>query len=494
MALSRVVVALGKSNQHINYRDSKLTRILQPSLSGNVRMAIICCVTASELYYEDTRATFMFGSTAKLVKTNAAQVDDAREKSGLVRKQESQDEAENQLSLPPTFDKLPMINAQVKQKKETINIDSGTLATEVTQLSDGSISEAGDPSPVNVTDEITSESDHTDEESVTSSNWNRNEECEVCSISKAAEDSQSRPVSPSPDTSSSEHVGLHESASYIMDIILQESASYLQKKASNCSEKNDLQPGEEETKDSSAKAVSLLDKTDKAISAEVLLIESVSNLQSEPSACYEDFDLQFGEEQIKNVTTAANNALRANIPLESIEQLRLRCGSIISTKERIIIEDENKLNSQDILESHSECDVKEDKYIDSIQSQGKGGGVEAYRVDHNEDEMEILDDKEWNAKFKLLEKFKKRRGHCAVRRRHKEDGKDLGWWLHKQRRYRNKGTLCVIRASRLEQLGVVWDTNDKEWSRSYFKDSTNAKTITTFLRNLGKDGIPCLCG
>jgi centromeric protein E len=70
--LSRVIVALGTPNQtHINFRDSKLTRILQPSLSGNARMAIICCATPSELYLEETRSTLAFASRAKLVKTNA---------------------------------------------------------------------------------------------------------------------------------------------------------------------------------------------------------------------------------------------------------------------------------------------------------------------------------------------------------------------------------------------------------------------------------------
>jgi len=400
----------------------------------------------------------------------------------------------------------PVSPSDSPDTSSTEHVGSRTSALEVTQLTDGSLSEAGDPSPGNVTDEITSESEHIDEESVTSTYLSGNEECEVCSISKAVEDGQSRPVSPSdsPCTASTEHVGSHESASCIMDIILQESASYLQTKSSNCVEKKELQPGEEETKNSSAKAVSLLDKADKGISEEVILLESVSNLRTEPSACYEDFDVQFGEEQIKSVTTAANNALRANVTLESIEKLRLgcneastyneECGSIMSIEERIVIEDESKPNSQNVLESHSECDVKEDKCVDSIQSQGKDACVETYRVDHNENEMDILDGKEWNAKFKLLEKFKKRRGHCEVRRRHKEDGKDLGWWLHKQRRYRNKGTLCAIRASRLEHLGVVWDPNDKKWSRSCFKHSTNARTITTFLRNLGKDGIPCLCG
>jgi len=71
LTLSRVIAGLGSNLQHINFRDSKLTRILQPSLSGNARMAIICCATPSQLYLEETRSTLQFASRAKLVKTRA---------------------------------------------------------------------------------------------------------------------------------------------------------------------------------------------------------------------------------------------------------------------------------------------------------------------------------------------------------------------------------------------------------------------------------------
>eukprot|EP00977_Amphora_coffeiformis_P003806 scaffold765_cov160-Amphora_coffeaeformis.AAC.7 len=86
LTLSRVIVALGQPNQtHINFRDSKLTRILQPSLSGNARMAIICCATPSELYLEETRSTLQFASRAKLVKTNA-QVNEVLDDRSLIRR------------------------------------------------------------------------------------------------------------------------------------------------------------------------------------------------------------------------------------------------------------------------------------------------------------------------------------------------------------------------------------------------------------------------
>ena len=78
LTLSLVIQALGapakqKSNarSHINYRDSKLTRVLQPSLSGNARMAFICCATASGLYMEETKSTLQFASRIKHIKTKS---------------------------------------------------------------------------------------------------------------------------------------------------------------------------------------------------------------------------------------------------------------------------------------------------------------------------------------------------------------------------------------------------------------------------------------
>ena len=35
---------------HVPYRDSKLTRILQPALGGNANTAIICNITLAQVY------------------------------------------------------------------------------------------------------------------------------------------------------------------------------------------------------------------------------------------------------------------------------------------------------------------------------------------------------------------------------------------------------------------------------------------------------------
>lgn len=53
---------------HINYRDSKLTRILQPHLSGNAAIAIVCCASPAKKCVEETRNTLKFGYNAKRIK------------------------------------------------------------------------------------------------------------------------------------------------------------------------------------------------------------------------------------------------------------------------------------------------------------------------------------------------------------------------------------------------------------------------------------------
>uniref|UniRef100_S4RZP6 Kinesin-like protein n=1 Tax=Petromyzon marinus TaxID=7757 RepID=S4RZP6_PETMA len=54
---------------YLNYRDSKLTRILQNSLGGNAKTVILCTVTPAAL--EETLSTLMFASTAKNMKNSA---------------------------------------------------------------------------------------------------------------------------------------------------------------------------------------------------------------------------------------------------------------------------------------------------------------------------------------------------------------------------------------------------------------------------------------
>jgi centromeric protein E len=71
LALSTVISKLSDGvDCHIPYRDSKLTRILQSSIGGNTKTAIICTITPASGYIEDTISTLKFASRAKSIKNN----------------------------------------------------------------------------------------------------------------------------------------------------------------------------------------------------------------------------------------------------------------------------------------------------------------------------------------------------------------------------------------------------------------------------------------
>ena len=78
LALSNVINKLSQnygsnninsSNFFINYRDSKLTRLLQNSLGGNSKTVIICTITDDGEHYTETMNTLHFGNKAKNIKT-----------------------------------------------------------------------------------------------------------------------------------------------------------------------------------------------------------------------------------------------------------------------------------------------------------------------------------------------------------------------------------------------------------------------------------------
>ena len=68
-ALMNVITALvdGRSS-HVPYRDSKLTRLLQDSLGGNVKTCMIANVSPSHLSAEETLSTLRYADRAKRIK------------------------------------------------------------------------------------------------------------------------------------------------------------------------------------------------------------------------------------------------------------------------------------------------------------------------------------------------------------------------------------------------------------------------------------------
>ena len=55
-------------NNFINFRDSKLTRLLQPCLQGNSKTIVICTINPSKINYALSKDTLKFGVNAGGIK------------------------------------------------------------------------------------------------------------------------------------------------------------------------------------------------------------------------------------------------------------------------------------------------------------------------------------------------------------------------------------------------------------------------------------------
>lgn len=73
-ALAKVISALADSaagrgiKQHVPYRDSKLTRLLQDSLGGNARTLLVACVSPADTSREETLGTLRYAERAKCIR------------------------------------------------------------------------------------------------------------------------------------------------------------------------------------------------------------------------------------------------------------------------------------------------------------------------------------------------------------------------------------------------------------------------------------------
>ena len=75
------------SNKYVNFRDSKLTRLLQASLGGNAMTTIICAVTPAA--FEETQCTLSFAYRAKSVK-NKPQLNEVMSDAALLKRYKKQ--------------------------------------------------------------------------------------------------------------------------------------------------------------------------------------------------------------------------------------------------------------------------------------------------------------------------------------------------------------------------------------------------------------------
>ncbi|XP_010445917.1 PREDICTED: kinesin-like protein KIN-7I, partial [Camelina sativa] len=121
LTLGTVIRKLSKGkNGHIPFRDSKLTRILQNSLGGNARTAIVCTMSPARSHVEQSRNTLLFAICAKEVTTNA-QVNLVVSEKALVRQlQKELARMENELKNLGSASGDSDFYSLLKQKEEVI--------------------------------------------------------------------------------------------------------------------------------------------------------------------------------------------------------------------------------------------------------------------------------------------------------------------------------------------------------------------------------------
>ncbi|EPS70558.1 hypothetical protein M569_04200, partial [Genlisea aurea] len=93
MTLGTVIKKLSEGAEsqggHVPYRDSKLTRILQPALGGNANTAIICNITLAQIHADETKCSLQFASRALRV-TNCAHVNEILSDAALLKRQKQE--------------------------------------------------------------------------------------------------------------------------------------------------------------------------------------------------------------------------------------------------------------------------------------------------------------------------------------------------------------------------------------------------------------------
>jgi centromeric protein E len=69
MTLGQVIHKLSENQErvHIPYRDSKLTRLMQSSLSGNAQVVCVCNISSSSAHLEESHNTLKFATRAKKI-------------------------------------------------------------------------------------------------------------------------------------------------------------------------------------------------------------------------------------------------------------------------------------------------------------------------------------------------------------------------------------------------------------------------------------------
>jgi hypothetical protein len=118
LTLGTVIMRLSdkKNSAPIPYRDSKLTRLLQPALEGSSKVSIICNISPSSDAYDETLSTLKFAQRAKKIKQTLAK-NDTNDSKALIIKYEREISA-----LQEKLREMEMKMAQEENSASTLDI------------------------------------------------------------------------------------------------------------------------------------------------------------------------------------------------------------------------------------------------------------------------------------------------------------------------------------------------------------------------------------
>lgn len=117
LTLGTVIAKLSDGKPaHVPFRDSKLTRLLQSSLSGHGRVSLICTITPASSYFEETHNTLKFAHRAKNVEIQTASNRIMDEKS-LIKKYQKE--------ITSLKEELDLLKRGMSDKGQVLNMGDG---------------------------------------------------------------------------------------------------------------------------------------------------------------------------------------------------------------------------------------------------------------------------------------------------------------------------------------------------------------------------------
>lgn len=75
----------GGARSYVNFRDSKLTRLLKDALGGNCKTVMIAHIAPANLHFEESRNTLLYADRAKRIKNKVRVNLDARNACGAAK-------------------------------------------------------------------------------------------------------------------------------------------------------------------------------------------------------------------------------------------------------------------------------------------------------------------------------------------------------------------------------------------------------------------------